>query len=178
MPNTIYTVSRAARMSSGSLDSESWKAAAVPWKLAWMVDGKPMLRSALSITVVASPSETPGARLKEIVADGYCPWWLTPSELFDGPKCARDIRGGDSEPRGRIAVNHDAGLQSLILLVGVDVAQLWQRAQFLKQPRCPGVHLGQVFALQRVLVLGLTHAPADGQILRRLHVQGRTRNHR
>ena len=36
----------AARISIGSLASEVWKAAAVPWKLAWMLAGKPISCSA------------------------------------------------------------------------------------------------------------------------------------
>ena len=31
------------------------------------------------IASTASPSETPGARLNEIVTDGCWPWWLTSS---------------------------------------------------------------------------------------------------
>ncbi len=56
------------------LDSESWKAAAVPWKLASIVGGNPMVRSAFSIACVAWPRETPGARLNEIVTEGTWPW--------------------------------------------------------------------------------------------------------
>ena len=85
---------------------------------------------------------------------------------------------GDSKTCGRVAVNHNTRLQSLVLLVGVDVTQLRQRTELLKQPRRPVVHLCQVLSLQRVLELGLAHAPADGQILCRLHVEGRTRDDR
>ena len=34
---------------------------------------------ALSIAVTASPSEAPGARLKDSVTTGNCPWWFTAS---------------------------------------------------------------------------------------------------
>jgi hypothetical protein len=36
-------------------------------------------RSILRIRSTASPSETPGSRLKESVTDGSWPWWLTVS---------------------------------------------------------------------------------------------------
>src|SRR5204862_7831038 len=63
----------AARMSSGSLASEAWKACAVPWKLARMLAGRPISRSAASMAVTASPRATPGARLKERVTAGELP---------------------------------------------------------------------------------------------------------
>jgi hypothetical protein len=36
----MYTVTMAARISQGSEESEFWKAAAVPWKLVWMLGGR------------------------------------------------------------------------------------------------------------------------------------------
>src|SRR2546421_12192278 len=42
-----------------------------------MLAGRPISRVTRSMDVTASPSETPGARLKETVAAGNWPWWLT-----------------------------------------------------------------------------------------------------
>ena len=76
----------AARISKGSLASEVWKAAAVPWKLASMVGGKLMARCALLIASVAWPKDTLGARLNDNVTAGYWPWWLTAKGVLEGPK--------------------------------------------------------------------------------------------
>ena len=53
---------------------ESWNAWAVPWKLVLMVAGRSAVRVLTWLT--ASPSDTPGLRLKEIVTDGSWPEWL------------------------------------------------------------------------------------------------------
>src|ERR1044071_2138553 len=70
----MYTVMSAARISSGSLASEAWKAWAVPWKLARIEAGRPRSCRALSMACTASPRATPGARLKERVTAGNWPW--------------------------------------------------------------------------------------------------------
>ncbi len=58
-------------------DRLSWNAAAVPWKAPCKVAGAPSSTLACSISLVASPSDTPGARLNEMVAAGSWPWWFT-----------------------------------------------------------------------------------------------------
>src|SRR5262245_56020862 len=93
MPSTIYTVTRAARMSQGSELSDFWKAAAVPWKLGRMLTGMPISCSARAIALVAFPRDSPGARLKEIVTTGNCPWWLIASEVLDVEKWLNAARG-------------------------------------------------------------------------------------
>ena len=75
----------------------------------------------------------------------------------------------DAQPRGRIAVDYDAGIQAFVLLISVDVAELRHRTQLLKKPGRPGIQFVQIFALQGVLVLRLALAAADCEILRRLH---------
>src|ERR1700761_1916607 len=75
----MYTVTRAARISRASFDSEFSKAAAVPWKLAWMLGGKFKSLAVLLIAVMASPRAALPARLNEIVTEGNCPWWLMES---------------------------------------------------------------------------------------------------
>ena len=84
----------------------------------------------------------------------------------------------DAQPRRGVAIDDHGGLQALVLLVGVDVAQFGQRAQLLQQKRGPVVQVAQVLALQRVLILRLALAAADAEVLRRLQEQGRAGHHR
>jgi hypothetical protein len=49
--------------------SEDWKAWAVPWKLVLIVDGR-VVRARPVMSLTASPMETPGLRLKEMVTEG------------------------------------------------------------------------------------------------------------
>ena len=58
---------------------EAWKAWAVPWKLPRMLAGSPIFWVVASMAFTASPRETPGARLKDRVVAGNCPWWLMTS---------------------------------------------------------------------------------------------------
>src|SRR5437773_6407845 len=80
----MYTVMIAARIRMGWLESEAWKACAVPWKLPRMDAGMFICRSAAWIFVTASPSATPGARLKDRVTAGQKPWWFTASGVVLG----------------------------------------------------------------------------------------------
>src|SRR2546422_6736179 len=57
----------AARMSHGWLSSEARKVRAVPWKLPCTVVGTPISTIVRSMASAASPSDTPSAKLKEIV---------------------------------------------------------------------------------------------------------------
>ena len=66
-------------MSSVVLLSEASNDCAVPWKPAWMLAGMPRSALAWLTAFTAAPSEAPGARLKETVTTGNCPWWLTAS---------------------------------------------------------------------------------------------------
>jgi hypothetical protein len=68
----------------GSLASDAWKACAVPEKRPRIVPGRRISRSARLTASTAVPSATPGGRLKEIVTDGNCAWWLTASGAIDG----------------------------------------------------------------------------------------------
>src|SRR5580692_2370275 len=47
----------------------------------------------LSIAAVASPKEAPGARLKEIVTTGNCPWRFTESGALLSSKWVKALRG-------------------------------------------------------------------------------------
>ncbi len=75
----------ANRISTGWLESESWNARAVPWKLPCTVVGTPMRFMASWICCVAADSEAPGARLNESVLAANWPWWLTASGVLVGP---------------------------------------------------------------------------------------------
>ena len=55
------------------MESDDWNASAAPWKLVMTPSGWPISICACLIAVTASPSAAPGARLKEMVADGNCP---------------------------------------------------------------------------------------------------------
>src|SRR5271157_2434362 len=53
----------------------------------------PISCCALSMAVVASPSDAPGARLKEMVTTGNCPWWLTDRGLLFISNRVKALRG-------------------------------------------------------------------------------------
>ena len=74
------------------------------------------------------------------------------------------------EPRGRVPVDHQRGLQPLILLIAVHIDQLRQGAQLLQHARGPGIQLRQVVSLERVLVEGGAGPSADAQVLHRLKI--------
>ena len=57
----------------GVLDSEDWKACALPWKLAWIVGGTCSSAIAWLIAVTAGPSGALPFRLKLRVTEGNCP---------------------------------------------------------------------------------------------------------
>src|SRR3984957_19345968 len=92
-PSTMYTVTRAAGISSASLDSEFSKAAAVPWKPACTLAGKFIFFAVLLIASMASPREAFPARLKETVTEGNWPWWLIDSDSVPGSMWVKAPRG-------------------------------------------------------------------------------------
>src|SRR5271154_1534453 len=75
----MYTVTRAARISSASLEREFSKAAAVPWKPDWTLGGKSRFFTSLLMVSMAPPSAALPARVKEMVTEGNWPWWLMDS---------------------------------------------------------------------------------------------------
>ena len=81
----------------------------------------------------------------------------------------------ESEPRGRVVIDHQARLQPLVLGVGVDVGELRQLAHHAPHPRLPDAQVGDGVCLQRVLVLRAGGAAADPDVLNRLQIQIRTR---
>ena len=84
----------------------------------------------------------------------------------------------NSHPARRIAVDHQFGLQSFVLLIRVLVAQFGQRPHLREQSRGPCIKVVEVCALQSVLILRIAESSADGQVLRRLQDQCRSRHDR
>ncbi len=75
----MYIVTTAAMIRNRVLVSEALNASAAPWKLVKTLAGKPRSVLAFSMAFTASPSEEPGARLKEMVAAGNWAAWLIDS---------------------------------------------------------------------------------------------------
>src|SRR5580698_2030277 len=75
----MYTVMMAARIRNSSLLSAALKASAEPWKAVMTLAGTPMSCSAPSMALTAPPSDSPEARLKEMVAAGNWFRWLMTS---------------------------------------------------------------------------------------------------
>ncbi|MNP74873.1 hypothetical protein D3C76_1718150 [compost metagenome] len=69
----MYMVTTAARISSKVLDSDAWKASAAPWKRVCTPMGMPISCWTCSITLTASPSDAPCARLNDIITAGNWP---------------------------------------------------------------------------------------------------------
>ena len=92
-PRTMYTVTSAARISSGSFDSELRNDAAVPWKSACRLAGIFIPFCSLVIFSIASPSDACGARLKLTVIEGNCPWCVIDSGSVAVSKCENALSG-------------------------------------------------------------------------------------
>src|SRR5258706_3565757 len=58
-----------------------------------MLPGKAIFATSSSIRLVAAPSDSPAARLTEIVATGNCPRWLTATGVECVSMCAKLLRG-------------------------------------------------------------------------------------
>ena len=70
----------AARISSGSDDSESLNAAAAPWKSPCRPGGASSSAIARFTASTALPSDSLRARLNDSVTAGNCPWCAIDSE--------------------------------------------------------------------------------------------------
>ena len=81
-------------------------------------------------------------------------------------------RGRDAQARGGVAVEDQAGAQTLHLLVAGHVAQLRLLLQFRQHARRVGVQLVGVGIFQRVLELRAADAVVHRDVLHRLHEQG------
>src|ERR1700712_985633 len=94
----MYTVTSAARISSGSFESELRKLAAVPWKSDCTLGGifAPLIVRSFWICVtlsIALLNEAPGARLKDTVIAGNCPWCVIDSGAVVVSKCEKALSG-------------------------------------------------------------------------------------
>src|ERR1019366_9393152 len=84
-----------------------------------------------------------------------------------------DLRGGETEPRGRVAVDDDIAFDPVLLLIAVEVENDAALLQLLKELRRPFIELRRVVRLQRVLIQRVALSAADAQILDRLYEQAR-----
>ena len=89
----MYIVTTAARISSSVLLSDARNASAAPWKLVSTLGGRSRLASSALIASTAWPSEAPGARLNDTVADGNCATWLIARAAGRSSTCATDDSG-------------------------------------------------------------------------------------
>ncbi len=78
-----------------------------------------------------------------------------------------DLVHGQAETRGGIAVDHDIGLEALLLLVGVQIGEGLVLLQGGQQLWCPFINLRRVVAENRILILRVAGAAADADILHR-----------
>src|SRR5260370_30259252 len=83
---------------------------------------------------------------------------------------------GDPETAGGVTVDDDGTLQSMQLLVGVDVAELGDFLQELHDDGGPVNEVGEIVRLKGVLELSAAEAAADVEILDSLQVHGGARN--
>ena len=67
----------------------SWNTCAVPAKLPRTVDGTPSCVIARLIASLASESDEPAGRLKEMVDAADSPWWFTDSGALAGCQLAK-----------------------------------------------------------------------------------------
>ena len=72
---------------------DCWKVCATPWNDPWIEVGMPIWRIARSTDGVASPSDFPGARLKEIVLATNDAWWFTESGVLPAPMLVKAASG-------------------------------------------------------------------------------------
>ena len=80
-------------------------------------------------------------------------------------------RDADTQTPGGIAVDHDIGLQALVLIVAHHIGQLRYLAQPFGQARRPQAECLGVGVLQGELVLGAADAVVNRQVLRRLEIE-------
>ena len=81
------------------------------------------------------------------------------------------VDGQDAEARGDLAIDGDVEQRPGILLIGGDVGDAGDGLDLVEEERGPAIELAGIGVGQRVLVLGLGQAAADGDVLRGLHVE-------
>src|SRR6185312_6639279 len=83
-----------------------------------------------------------------------------------------DLADRDSEARGGIAIDDQAGLQALVLLVAADIGKGRIALERGDELRRPFVQLLEGRALQRILIRRIGRASAGAEIADRLQEQG------
>src|SRR3977135_263261 len=105
--------------------SDDWNTCAAPWKFPINVVGACISLVAAFTRSIASPSATPGARLKETVAEGNCPRWL----MLKGPtpreRVATELRGTSVPLLERMYSNDKAAGSSWYLESSSSITQYW-----------------------------------------------------
>ncbi len=82
-----------------------------------------------------------------------------------------DGRGQDAVARGDFAVDGDVQQGAGVLLIGGDIDNAGKRLDLVEEERRPAVELAGVGIGQCVLILGLGHSAANGDVLRGLHIE-------
>ena len=78
--------------------------------------------------------------------------------------------GRDTETSGGLAVVHDIGLQSAVLLIAVDVCNMGMLRRRSEHARPIRHQILKIVARQRELILGSAGSPADAHILNGLKI--------
>ena len=86
-----------------------------------------------------------------------------------------DHLGGDAQPRGGVAVDHQCSLQPPVLLIAAHVRQVRQRLELPKQTRGPGIEFPQVISPKRELIRSITQPSTNANVLDGLQIQARAR---
>ncbi len=82
-----------------------------------------------------------------------------------------DGRRQDAEARSNLAIDGDVEQRPGTLLIGRDIGHLGKPLDPLEEERRPVAELARVGVCKGVLILGLRQTTADGDVLRRLHVE-------
>ena len=82
-----------------------------------------------------------------------------------------NVLHSDAKPAGRVAVDDYGTLQPMHLLVGVDVAELWNSLEALHDDGRSMRELAEIVCLQRVLILSAAETAAHADVLNGLQVQ-------
>ena len=87
------------------------------------------------------------------------------------PSVLSTVDGQDAEARRGIAIDRHVEARAGVFLVRGDIGDLRQAFELVEKDCRPVIELVRVGIGQRILILGLGHAAADGDVLCSLHVQ-------
>ena len=81
-----------------------------------------------------------------------------------------DVLHAYAQPRSRLPVDADAGLQTTLFTIGADIGNAGHLLDALDHLRQPGIKLANVRTPQRKLVIGVAVACAGADVARRRQV--------